>query len=178
MSKWLFALIQFFPLSLFATYAFWHGAPSDDRWIEAFKLGAIAGIIQLAIVFAQPRPVNRLILGGNIYLIAGGLAALSHQWWLLRAYGFLQESAIFLCILLVGMTATFVTPAGFVAVAGAAPNRTRLASYWLILATLLALLAALAFRGNQTWAAVVPIVFLTVLQRVLAHRLRIPATAV
>lgn len=48
--------------------------PVALRWAFEFKLGAIAGIIQLAIVFAQPRPVNRLILGGNIYLIAGGLA--------------------------------------------------------------------------------------------------------
>ena len=30
-------LVQFLPLSLFATYAFWHGAPINERWLVAFE---------------------------------------------------------------------------------------------------------------------------------------------
>ena len=38
------ALLQFAPLSLFATYAFWYGAPTPDRWVQAFELGAVAAL--------------------------------------------------------------------------------------------------------------------------------------
>ncbi|HSC69017.1 MAG TPA: hypothetical protein VLC79_15090, partial [Cellvibrio sp.] len=71
MKSWIFALIQFLPLSLFSSFAFWNGVPSNERWVQAFELGAVMGIIQLVIVYFQPNPVNRLILGANLYLIVG-----------------------------------------------------------------------------------------------------------
>lgn len=170
MSKWFFALIQFFPLSLFAVYAFWQGIPADARWLEAFKLASLAGLIQLAIILPQRRPVNRLVLAGNLYLILGGIAALSHQWWYLQVYDALRESAIFIFMILVGVVATFSTSAGFVAAHGASPARARHASYWLLAATLLALPVSIAFQGNRILAAVIPILVLAILQRVLARR--------
>jgi hypothetical protein len=169
--KWLFALIQFFPLSLFAAYAFWHGAPSDARWVEAFQLGALAAFLQLLVVLPQRRPANRLILAANLYLLVGGGAALFHQWWLLSAYDALKESGIFMFMVAVGLVSTFATPAGFVAVVGP-PRDVRSASYWLLAATLLALGVSLIFEGDRTWAAVVPIICLAVLHRLLIHRVR------
>ena len=106
MPRWIFSLFQFFPLSLFAAYAFWHGLPSNERWIEAFQISAIAGIVQLGIVLPQRFLLNRLVLAGNIYLILGGLAALTGQWWYLQIYDYLRESAIFLAMLLVGIVGT------------------------------------------------------------------------
>ena len=47
MPKWIFALIQFLPLSLFATYAFWQGPPDELRWQYAFQFAAVAAVIQL-----------------------------------------------------------------------------------------------------------------------------------
>jgi hypothetical protein len=87
MKGWLFALVQFFPLSLFAAYAFWHGQPTNERWVNAFTLGAVAAAVQLLIVARQPRPLNRLMLGANLYLLVGGAAAIARQWWLLNFYG-------------------------------------------------------------------------------------------
>ena len=92
-------LVQFFPLSLFATYAFWRGAPTGERWVQAFELAALAAVVQLLILLPQRRPMNRLILGANLYLLIGGAAALAKQWWLLEAYGALRESGIFLSML-------------------------------------------------------------------------------
>jgi non-heme chloroperoxidase len=171
------SLVQFFPLSVFATYAFWYGVPTSQRWVSAFQLAAVAAVIQLLILLPRRRPTNRLILGANLYLLVGGAAALAQQWWLLEAYGALKESGIFLFMLGVGVVTTFATSAGFVAVVGAAPERVRRSSLWLLGATLIAFVIALAFQGNRTWAAVVPVIALAVLQRALASRLRSQPTA-
>jgi len=116
MNTWIFSLIQFFPLSTFATYAFYQGAPSNERWLVAFQLGALLGIIQLAIILPQTKPLNRLVLAGNIYLILGGLAAYFQQWWYLKFYDSLRESAIIMLMLIVGVISTFYSTSGFIAV--------------------------------------------------------------
>jgi len=169
MPRWIFSLFQFFPLSLFATYAFWDGLPTNERWIEAFQISAIAGIIQLVIALTQRFPLNRLVLAGNIYLILGGLAALTGQWWYLQIYDYLRESAIFLAMLVVGIVATFTTRYGFIAAQRANLEWTRHYSILLLGATVICFIPALAFEGNRVWSAVVPIIALAVLQRYFAH---------
>jgi len=165
MSKWIFALIQFFPLSTFATFAFWNGAPSNERWLDAFQLGALLGVIQLAILLPQKNPLNRLVLAGNIYLILGGLAAYFQQWWYLKQYDSLRESAIFILMIIVGSLSTLISSSGFVAVKGS----DRKFSIYLLVATVSMLPFAIVFEGNRTYAAVLPIIFLAILQRYLSY---------
>lgn len=175
--RWLFALVQFFPLSLFAAIAWRHGEPDEARWREAFEIAAVAGVLQLLIVLPQSRPVNRLVLAGNLYLIFGGGAFLLQQWWFLRGYDAMREAAIFLWMLLVGAGATAFTRAGFVgALRGDASAIVR-ASTWLLAATALAGAMSVVFRGDRWWAAIVPIVALAILQRLLVRRVEagIPA---
>jgi non-heme chloroperoxidase len=164
--------VQFFPLSVFAAYAFRYGVPTNERWIVAFELAAVVAVIQLAIVLPQRRPANRLILGANLYLLVGGAAAAGRQWWLLEAYGVLGESAIFLFMLAVGGVTTAATRAGFVAVDDASRDEVRRASLWLLGTTVAAVVAAVAFRGHRTWAALVPMIVLALVQRWLRSRLR------
>lgn len=170
--RWLFALVQFFPLSLFASYAFWNGAPDDARWEEAFKLASVAALLQLLIVLPQPRPASRLVLSANLYLLLGGLAFMAHQWWYLRLYDGLQESAIFIIMLGVGLVTTLATGAGFVAAPSAPRRQVVRASLWLLAATLLALAISFAFRGDRYLAAVYPIIGLAVAHRLLLHRVQ------
>jgi len=165
MRKWIFALIQFFPLSTFATFAFWHGAPSNDRWLDAFQIAALLGLIQLVILLPQKAPLNRLVLAGNLYLILGGLAAFFQQWWYLKLYDLLRESAIILLMVLVGTLTTLTSSSGFIAVKGS----DRKLSIYLLAATLSMLPFALYFEGNRTFAAVLPIIFLALLQRYLIY---------
>ncbi|QFI37952.1 hypothetical protein FR932_08865 [Moritella marina ATCC 15381] len=165
MSKWIFALIQFFPLSTFATFAFWNGAPSNERYLEAFQLGALLGLIQLAILLPQQKPLNRLVLAGNIYLILGGLAAFFQQFWYLKIYDSLRESAIILLMVIIGSLTTFSSASGFIAVKGSA----RKFSVYLLFASIAMLPFAIIFEGNRIYAAVLPIVFLAILQRYLSH---------
>jgi hypothetical protein len=165
MRKWIFALIQFFPLSIFATFAFWNGIPSNDRWLDAFQLGAVLGLLQLVILLPQKKPLNRLVLAGNIYLILGGVAVFMEQWWYLKLYGSLRESAIIIIMLTIGLITTFASSSGFIAV----KNSARIFSIYLLIATTAMLPFAIYFEGNRTYAAVLPIVFLAVLQRYLSY---------
>jgi hypothetical protein len=163
-------IVQFLPLTLFATYAFWHGAPTDDRWVEAFKLGGLAAVVHLLSVVPRGRPVDRLVLGANLYLLAGGVAAVARQWWFLRYYGALGESAIFLFMLGVGAVATFATEAGFLAVPGAPAATIRRHSLVMLAATLAALAVSFVFRGHTQVSTALPVLALTFLQRELRSR--------
>jgi hypothetical protein len=165
MSKLIFALIQFFPLSIFAIFAFWDEVPSNDHWLNAFQLGALLGLIQLAILVPLKKPLNRLVLAGNIYLILGGTAAFFHQFWYLQLYDLLRESAIILLMAIIGAISTFSSSSGFIAVKGSA----RIFSIYLLIATVLMLPFAIYFEGNRIYAAVLPIIFLAILQRYLSY---------
>lgn len=170
MPKWIFALVQFAPLSLFAAYAFWNGAADDQRWEVAFKLASVAAIIQLAIILPQRRPANRLVLAANVYLLLGGIAFITRQWWYLALYDALRESAIFIIMLAVGAITTLASRAGYIGVTDVPRRFVVRASVILWLATLAALALSIQFRGDRYLAAVWPIVGLAVLQRILVHR--------
>jgi predicted MFS family arabinose efflux permease len=169
--RWIFALVQFLPLSLFASYAFWLGAPDGNRWQEAFQLASVAALVQLAIVLPQRRPASRLVLAANLYLLLGGLAFFTQQWWFLQLYDSLRESAIFMLMLAVGIVTTFGSRAGFVATCSVPRPSVIRASAWLLAATAVALVISMEYRGDRYLAAVYPIIGLAVLQRVLLHRL-------
>lgn len=171
MPKWIFDLIQFLPLSLFAMYAFWQGAPDEQRWQHAFQLASVAALVQLAIVLPQPRPVSRLVLAANLYLLLGGLAFFTHQWWFLQLYDALRESAIFIIMLAVGVATTMGSRAGFVAACSLPRAPVVRASLWLLAATALALAVSISYRGDRYLAAVYPIIALAVLHRALLYRL-------
>ena len=168
MNKFIFSLIQFFPLSLFATFAFWNGLPTIHRWLDAFVFGAILGLLQFAILILQKRPLNRLILAGNLYLILGGLAVLSKQWWYLEIYDSFRESGIILFMSIVGIISTLFSSHGFIAV----ENSPKKLSVYLFVATLTMLPISVLFEGNRTYAAVIPIIFLAIVQRVLIFKAR------
>ncbi len=172
MNNWIFAVVQFLPLSIFMGYAFAQGSPTDDRWLEAFQVGAIAAIVQLLIVLPQRKPANRLILAVNLYLMLGGLSAISRQYWLLQFYGVLKESAIFILILGIGFITTFSTSAGFTAVAGVPKNLARRASFQLLAITVFALAISVVFQGDHVLAGVVPMLCIVVLHQVLRYRLK------
>jgi hypothetical protein len=171
MPKWIFALIQFLPLSLFATYAFWQGAPDDQRWQHAFQLASVVALVQLAIVLPQRRPVSRLVLAANLYLLLGGLAFFAHQWWFLQLYDALRESAIFIIMLVVGVATTFGSRAGFVAACSIprAPVIVPRSGSWL--PQLWLWWCPSAIGADRYLAAVYPIVALAIVHRVLLYRL-------
>ena len=158
-------LLGFFSLAVFAAYAFAQGAPTDERWVSAFKLGASIAVIELLVLFYRKALANRLVIGANIWLLVAGVAAFTEQWWVLHGYERFGEASLFTAMLLVGLVSTAV-PGGFVAVIGPR-RRVLVASGALFIAVVVALLLAITFRGNIKLAAVLPVIGLSWLNRAL-----------
>ena len=159
-------LLGFLALAFFAFLAFGSGPATDERLVFAFKASAPVAVAELTALLWRSAPANRLILGANIWLVAGGLAAFLEQWWWLKGYQQLGEASLFISMAVVGLASTALSPAGFVAAAG--PRRpVVLASLALLAAVCLALLVAVHFRGNVKFAAVIPVIALSWLNRLL-----------
>lgn len=178
--KWLSLLVQFLPLSIFATYAYWNGTPDGTRWSAAFQLGAVMALSQLALLVAiKPgRPLNRLILGANLYLLLGGAAVTAGWWDVLSAYAEAMEAGILAAIIATGLISTVFTKSGFVGVEGVERRFARIGSAVLLVAAAGALLMSIVFKGDRMLAAVLPILGLAITQKVLAIRLQKSVRAV
>jgi hypothetical protein len=171
--RWLLAVLQFVPLSLFAAHAFARDAhPAPERWMEAYLLGAGAAAVQLAITVPRREPLDRLMLGANAYLLVGGLASLLGLWRVLLFYRAIQEAGIFAAMLLVGVVTTLWTRPGFVGVPHAEAGRVRRASLILLALTAGALGVTIAFPGGRRLGVTLLLLALIAAHRVLARRLR------
>lgn len=173
--RYSFLLIQFLPLSTFATYAYWFGEPSNARWVDAFKMGATLAIIQLALMlyFARRSPLNRLVLAANLYLIVGGIACVMQWWDFMSFYATAMESAILGLMVVVGIVSTIFSQHGFIGINIEAQQQfIRRYSAVLLASTLIAFVVSLIFRGDRTYAAVIPIICLAVILQLLKHRIK------
>jgi hypothetical protein len=163
-------LIGFIALAFFAYLAFGRGQTTDESFVYAFKASSLLAIGELAFLLARTAPANRLILGANLWLIAGGAAGFTEQWWWLRVYQQFGEASLFLAILLVGVVSTLFTPSGFIAKLGPSVSVQR-SSLLLLVAVGCALAVAVYFRGHVKYAAVIPVIALSWLNRLLRHKL-------
>ncbi|MDO5650659.1 MAG: hypothetical protein Q4G13_00790 [Moraxella sp.] len=174
-------LLQFFPLTIFLKVAFLHGQPQATDWLNAFVWGGSAAVLQLvfSMLIAQGKPLNRIMLGVNWYLIVGAAAVMSNQTALLALFNNLKESGIFLCLLMVGICTTFGSKAGFVGVPATAEafetsvrRDIRTYSIWLIVIACIGLVLSFCFRGQIIISAAAPLVFLSVAIRLLQRHLQ------
>ncbi len=164
-------LLGFLALALFAYLAFSAGTPSDERFVFAFKVSGCVALAELAVLFSRAAPANRLIVGANLWLVAGGIAAFAEQWWWLEGYQRLGESGLFISMLLVGLATTAGSSVGFVGAQGER-RRVLVGSVVLLAAVLAALAASVRFRGTVQWAAVVPVIALSWVNRLLKRSVR------
>jgi hypothetical protein len=169
-------LFQFLPLSLFSMIGFWQPETSNQTWLLAFQVAALVGVFQLLLIFKLKIIMSRLILSANIYLILGGLASLFQQWWYLEFYNNLQETAIFIVMILVGIITMTWSKNSFVGIDKTFIKEVgeRISinkkSFYLFVAVLISLVFSLIFKGNITLSAVTPIIFLALFQRFLVHQ--------
>ncbi len=163
-------LIGFIALAFFAYLALGRGHSTDEAFVYAFKASSLLAAAELALLLVRKAPANRLILGANFWLIAGGVAAFAEQWWWLRIYQQFGEASLFFAMLLVGVASTLFTPSGFIAKLGPKVSVQR-SSLLLLAAVGCALVVAVYFRGNVKYAAVIPVIALSWLNRLLRQRL-------
>ena len=169
-------LFQFLPLSLFSMIGFWQPETSNQTWLLSFQVAALVGFFQLLLIFKLKIIMSRLILSANIYLILGGLASFFQQWWYLDFYNILQETAIFIVMICVGIITMMWSKNSFVGIdktfvkeVGERISINKKSSY-LFVAVLISLIFSLIFKGDITLSAVTPIIFLALFQRFLVNQ--------
>ncbi len=158
--------LGFLALAIFAALAFGNGTSTDERMVHAFKVGAAVAAVELAALFWRKAPANRLVVGANLWLLAGGAAALFEQWWFLKGYQRMGEASLFISMLVVGVVTTALSPVGFVGTVGER-RKVLWTSAAQLAAVALALMAAVQFRGDVRFAAVLPVIALSWLNRAL-----------
>lgn len=167
-----FVCTALIPVMIFVTYGHNGGEPSFDRWVEAFQLGSLAAVVHLVFLATRQEPLNRIVLGGNIYLLAGGIAFISNQVWFLESLDHLQETGLMIAITIVGVLSTIFMQNGFIGVGSADKRGILIFSLCLLAVTVLALVVTMPFRGNPFVAGFLPIVGLIALQKVFALQLK------
>jgi hypothetical protein len=163
-------LLGFVALAVFAAVAY-AGPQSDERFLGAFKVGALLAAFELAVLLYRTKPANRLIVGANLWLVAGGLAAFFEQWWWLKGYQQLGEGSLFISMLLVGVVTTAFSTAGFVATLGER-KAVIAASFALLAGVVVALGLAYHFKVNVKLAGIIPVIALSWFNRFLNLRVR------
>lgn len=173
LDSYLGGLLSYLPLIVFIWYGLWEGPPPPERWITAYKIAAPIAAIHLVIFLYIPKPLNRLMLGINLYLLLGGAMAWFALWNILKIYGgFLMESGVLMCIMVVGAVATFLSPNGFIGYKSKNTALVRKYSYVLLAMAILGFVISFLFRGHRFLGAVVPITALVVTSRLLVDKLK------
>ena len=138
-------LVQFLPLSFFSSYGFWLENTSNDRWLEAFQLAAVLAVFQLSYFYLNKIIMSRLVLSANTYLILGGSAAFFQQWWFLQLYAELQETAIFIIMLMLALLSTRFSKQGFIGIAHSDKTLVQRVSILLLFCVMVALIISITF---------------------------------
>jgi hypothetical protein len=169
-------LFQFLPLSLFSMIGFWQPETSNQTWLMAFQVAALVGVLQLLLIIKLKIIMSRLILSANLYLILGGLASFFQQWWYLDFYNILQETAIFIVMIFVGIITMTWSKNGFVGIDKTIVKEVgelisiNKKSFYLFVAVLISLIFSLIFKGDIALSVVTPIICLALFQRFLVHQ--------
>ncbi len=160
---------QFVPLTFFVLYASWQGQDSFARWLQAFEYSAGLALLQLWLC-RQLRPVNKLMLAANLYLLLGAAASvlqLSVLQWLLDLW---RAQALFVGIALLNLLCLLTLPAGCLSAYPQHQRAGQTASLLLWLASLLAMLPAMLTQWSLLYSAFLPLLLLSLLEKWLSRR--------
>lgn len=165
-----FPIIQFLPLTAFVITAR-VGGLTTDAWPIAFQVGGLLAVAETLLLVWRRTPLNRLLLGANVFLIIGAISFALQIDFILRLYGQAQEAALFGSVFLVGIITTFWTDRGFVEVKVGNRQKIIQSSIALLIVTGLCLGMSVFFRGNVWLGGTLPFVVLIVARYLLQRRL-------
>ncbi|MAR92059.1 MAG: hypothetical protein SV765_12605 [Pseudomonadota bacterium] len=171
--QWLYRILGEIPVALFVFVGYGHGITQPDiqRWIEAFSITSLAALLHTISLLSRPEPINRLLLGANLYLLIGGTAVAFNKANFLFWLDHYQETTVFLVISLLGLLTTVAAPSGFIGVKCAERSIVFKYSLWLLLLAILATLVSYELRGDPLLAGFAPFIALVIFQKLMAKRL-------
>lgn len=171
MSKKYLNIIEFIPIVAFGLVV---RLTSENgvNWKLAFIVGACFAVFEKTLLVAKRFPLDRLLLGVDMFLIVGGVGFLFNIPLILDVYERLIQATLFAFLLAVGILTTFLTERGFVGIKHHERGRVVIYSLYLLGAGVVAFLVSLAFRGNYLLAGILPFTGMIVANRMLIKKLR------
>ena len=162
--RWIWGLFQFLPLLVFANM----GRLGFD-YEERFLAGAGAALVVVAVLAAARVRMNPLLVGVQVWLLIEALAFIVHYPLLVDVLKGLQESSLFLVIIVVTGIYAWRSKS-LLSVDDIEPDSARRGSLVLLGLAGLAFLFSLPFRGDEVVAGVIPSIVLFAGQAVAGAR--------
>ncbi len=167
-------IVSFFeaiPLSIFLIYFRFVDAKNLPNWRSTFIICGLVSFLIIILVFYKKMLFNRILLGTNIYFLCGGIAFITHQWWLVETYNNLQASGILVWIIIIGIVSISLSSRGFIGVQSHDIKSVKKFSLYLILFSLCAFIISFGFRGSRILSEILPFTALYVIQSLFKKRL-------
>jgi hypothetical protein len=144
------SLFQFLPLFLFMyTLGFFMS------WEAAFEFAGIAAVVIITFLFFAKIRMDNLMVGVCLFMIIGAAMFFFNIEFLDQIYSHYMEAALFTSVFLVGVLATFISPAGFIGVTGES-RWVRRSSIYLLLSVVGAVFISYFMRGEGMTGFAVP----------------------
>lgn len=97
------SLLEAAPLSLFLTLRLLLDAARHDYWFWVYVVPSATALPGLYFLLRQARPLNRLLLGIDLYLLLGAVAQLTYIDKINDVYGVMEETALLIFMAAVGL---------------------------------------------------------------------------
>ncbi len=164
--------IQFAPILTLASTFVVSGEVDLERASTLFIVAAAEAVVISAVVALLRGRFNTILIGTNVWLIMGAAAFGVPITPLADILGQMQATALFVCVLFVGLGLSWWSPHGFIGldVRDAAARLT--GSRYLILLTFLFMLWSQVFAHDIRLGGGFPFIMLNVSRRLLGRKLR------
>jgi len=162
--------IEFIPISAFGIVVRLTSENGVD-WKLAFIIGGCFAVIEKSLLLANRFPLDRILLGTDVFLIIGGLGYLFSLQFILNIYLFLFQATLFASLLIVGVLTTIFTERGFIGVKHHQRDRVILFSLFLLGTGAAAFLLSYIFRGDYMLAGVLPFTGMLAVNWILTKKL-------
>ncbi|MCP4551858.1 MAG: hypothetical protein GY834_07440 [Bacteroidetes bacterium] len=163
-------IIEATPLMIFLGYLRIIDTQIPENWKMPFLVSGCAATFIIAFSVYKKTLMDRILLGFNLYFITGGVALITHQWWLNNFYDQLHASGLLLWVIIIGLITAFLSSYGFIGVKSSDAKSIRKYSYYLLFFSIIAFSISFIFREDRVLSELVPFIGLFVLQGVLKEK--------
>ena len=164
-------ILEAVPLSVFLVCIKQIDQTIPMAWQAPFLVSGILALVIILFLLYKNHLFNRILLGINLYLITGGLAFMTEQYWLNQIYGHLQSSGMLIWVILTGLATLIFSPSGFIGVPYCAEKPTvRKYSVYLFCMAVCAFIFSFAFKGSRLLSEIIPYTGLFIAQAALRRK--------
>jgi len=161
----IFGIIEATPLPIFLLYAALIDQSMTQNWQGPFVISSLVAILTTTILVLNKIPLNRLIIGINLYLLLGSLALLTKHVWLNQVYKSFEASGMLAWILIVGAVSILLSPTGFIGIKSQDRKKVIAFSLYLLSIALLTFLFSFYFQGHKIFSEYIPFFVVFAAQR-------------